>query len=74
MQTVSVEDKQRTNTAVGRRIREARLEKGCKQKELAETPFTERSFFDAMYRWVMVLLSSHSPGETGSSNGGQLFL
>ena len=36
MQTVSVEDKQRTNTAVGRRIREARLEKGYKQKELAE--------------------------------------
>ena len=36
MQAVSVEERQRTNAAVGRRIREARLEKGLSQKKLAE--------------------------------------
>ena len=36
MQSVSEADKQITNAAVGRRIREARLDKGLKQKALAE--------------------------------------
>lgn len=36
MQSVSLEDKQRTNVAVGSRIRQARLAKGLSQKELAD--------------------------------------